>query len=63
MLCVGFVDCCLPWSFSLRGSNEVKVARKDLKWNALPSPQGVKEHMPGFGCCVGVGIGQQCHLS
>lgn len=37
MLCVGFVDCCLPWSFSLRGSNEVKVARKDLKWNALPS--------------------------
>lgn len=60
---VCFVDCHLPWPFSLKGNNAVKVAKKDLKWNALPCPQGVKAHMPGFGYCVGEGICQQCHLS
>lgn len=52
--------CCsaCPGLFLSQGTVRVR-----LKRNALPCPQGVKTHVPGFGCCVGEGVCQQCHLS
>lgn len=37
-----------PGLFLLEGTMRVR-----LKRNASPCPQGVKTHVPGFGCCVG----------